>query len=267
MQMPPTKRLAPMTEDCNAMKLDKLVIILGAALFISLSCNLFLAGLMIGETVSHTESAADANNDASNTDAQAPDDKPPTEAEWRKKDAQLREKLNEADRNVIEAAKKDRKPVIDGLRKNLDDARAKVQAAQAAEPFDADALDAAVKGEADAKAALVTQMRAARQDVMQKLSPEGRETLKKFAPWKQGPGKGHRHPPRDPAHEPDHADAAPPPDNAAMPADNAIPPQPAPAADAPPAPAAPDAPAAPATPAPDYVQPQAAPADGTTPQP
>ena len=60
------------------MRLDRLVIILGAFLFLSLSCNLFLAGLMVGKSYSKADSS------------DAPDVKPAPdaarEADWRKKD-------------------------------------------------------------------------------------------------------------------------------------------------------------------------------------
>lgn len=156
------------------MKIDKIAIILGALLFLSLSGNMFMAGLMLGHSVN------------------AGGGKPERDAEWKQRDEQLQKKLSPADRAVVEAAKRKARPKIDALRKALNDAQARLAAAQAAEPYDQSAIDAAVKAEADAKAEILKAMRQARQDVMEQLSPEGRETVKSLAPWKKlngHPGK------------------------------------------------------------------------------
>ena len=164
------------------MKLDKIVIVLGALLFISLSGNMFMAGLMLGQSV-NIETAA---NDAA---------KPPPahDADWKQKDEQIQKKLSAEDRSIVEEAKKNDRPKIDALRQTLKDTHEKLEAAQSAEPFDQSAVDAAVHAEADAKAEMLKALRQARQNVMEKLSPEGRETIKTLAPWKKLNGRNGKH--------------------------------------------------------------------------
>ena len=157
------------------MKVDKLVIILGAALFLSLSVNLFVAGLMVGQSVESRDDKKDPDAD-------------PKKAEWQKRDAQLREKLSSPDRDILEAARKENHDKIEGLRNALDDAHSKVEEAQNAEPFDQQAFDAAVSAEAAKKAELLKTVRALRQEVMQKMSPEGRAEMQKLKPLNQKPG-------------------------------------------------------------------------------
>lgn len=166
------------------MKLDKLVIILGALLFLSLSGNMFMAGLMIGHSVEADREAPARGPDARPEDAR--------QDEWKQRDQQIQKKLSAEDRAVVEAAKAKDGPQIVALRKTLKEAHAKVEAAQSAEPFDQAAVDDALKAEAAAKSDLVKAMRAARQNVLEKLSPEGRETVKAFAPWKKQGARGQR---------------------------------------------------------------------------
>jgi len=165
------------------MKLDKLTIVLGALLFLSLSANMFMAGLMIGHSV---EAGTPPREAAGKSSADGRAD------EWKQRDQQIQKKLSAEDRAVVEAAKAKDGPQILALRQALKDAHGKVEAAQAAEPFDQAAVDDALKEEAAAKSALVKAMRAARQNVLEKLSPEGRETVKAFAPWKKQGARGQR---------------------------------------------------------------------------
>jgi Spy/CpxP family protein refolding chaperone len=156
------------------MNRDKLLIILGAALFISLTANLFAAGILFGRSY-------DAGK--------GPDAR---RAEWQKKDEELRKKLSESDKKIIKAGMQQRREQFHALKDALDAARQKVEDAQMATPFDQAALDTALKAEQEKKTALLEAMRKAREDISAKLSPEGRETFSKLAVGKRfGGGGGH----------------------------------------------------------------------------
>lgn len=159
--------------------MNRLVAVLGAALFLSLAGNLFMAGYMLGHKV--TAPAA----------APAPGSEDARRAEWKKRDAELRRTLSDADRKVFEDMKAQNKDKVDALKKAVGDAHDKVEAAQSADPFDAAQLDAAMRAEAAAKAEFVTTMRALRKEISSKLSPEGRAAMEKLRPPREG-RDGHR---------------------------------------------------------------------------
>lgn len=154
--------------------MNRLVAVLGAALFLSLAGNLFMAGYMLGHKV--TAPAA--------TPAPGSDDA--RRAEWKKRDAELRRTLSDADRKVFEDMKAQNKDKVDALRQAVNDAHDKVEAAQSADPFDAAQLDDAMRAEAAAKAEFVTTMRALRKEIAGKLSPEGRAAMEKLRPPREG---------------------------------------------------------------------------------
>ncbi|TAL37804.1 MAG: periplasmic heavy metal sensor [Alphaproteobacteria bacterium] len=154
------------------MNRDKLLIILGGALFISLTANLFAAGILFGRSYES---------------GRGPDAR---RAEWQKKDEELRKKLSESDKKIIKAGMQQQRGQFHALKDGLDAARQKVEDAQMATPFDQAALDAALKAEQEKRTALLEAMRKAREDISAKLSPEGRETFNKLGPGSRfGGGK------------------------------------------------------------------------------
>jgi len=192
------------------MKPQKLTVVLAAALFLSLSVNFFLAGLMLGDAV------------APAVLSDAPKDKPVASsreqrrAEWQKREEALYAALSEADREVMKQAKAAYDAIFDELRRALDESRAKVAAATEAEPLDQEVLDDAIATEAAIKSRLLQEMTAARLKTMERLSPEGRALLRQMMPMRRGaarPDDG-RMPPREgrammPAPHPSDDDALP----------------------------------------------------------
>jgi Spy/CpxP family protein refolding chaperone len=152
------------------MKRDKLVIILGAVLFVSLTANVFMASMMVGNSYMHA-GEGDARH-----------------AEWQKREEELRKQLPEADRKILKAAMQEHRPQFQALRQELEAARQKVSDAESAEPFDQAALDAALRVEQEKKTALLQMMRQTRDQIAQQLSPEGREIFKKLGPGNRGGG-------------------------------------------------------------------------------
>ncbi|MEZ0226682.1 MAG: periplasmic heavy metal sensor [Alphaproteobacteria bacterium] len=149
------------------MNRDKLIIILGGALFISLTANLFAAGIFFGRSYDAGRSP-DARH-----------------AEWQKKDEELRKKLSESDKRIIKAGMQKNREQFGALKDSLDAARQKVEDAQMATPFDQAALDTALKAEQEKRTALLETMRKAREEISAKLSPEGRETFSKLGAGKR----------------------------------------------------------------------------------
>lgn len=165
------------------MKPQKLTVVLAAALFLSLSVNFFLAGLMLGDAVAPAVSS------------DVPKDRPTASsreqrrAEWQKREEILHAALGEADRAVMKKSKEAYDAIFDELRRDLDGARAKVVATMEAEPLDQEALDDAIASEAAIKSRLLQEMTAARQKTMDQLSPEGRALLRQMMPMRRSGGK------------------------------------------------------------------------------
>lgn len=154
------------------MNRDKLVIFLGAALFLSLTCNFFMAGKMAGGSYEH---GGDAGQ----------------HADWQKRDEEMRQKLSEPDRKVLKEAMQQHRPQIQAIKKEMEDARHKVWEAENAQPFDQAALDAALKNESEKKIAFLHAIRQAREEVSKQLSPEGQAIFSKFGPGaRRGNGEG-----------------------------------------------------------------------------
>ena len=166
------------------MVLNKTSIILAAALFLSLSANFFMAGLMLGNAVS--EPPPVQITDA----AQSPDEA--RRAEWQQREEALRAALSGPDRDIVSAATQAHRVTFDEMKGQMDAARQSVMAAMSAEPFDQQALDAAIQAETELKGSLLREMYSARRAVLEKLSPEGREILQKMSPLRRRGGKeGH----------------------------------------------------------------------------
>ena len=210
------------------MKQQKLTIVLAAALFLSLSVNFFLAGLMIGDAV--TPAAAPGGKESS----RSADNRDSRRAEWQKREQQLHAALNDADREIMMAVKQKYDPLFNELRADLDKARAAVAAAMEAEPVDEAILDDAIAAEAAIKSRILQEMTAARIQTLEQLSPEGRKLLREMMPARRGFGRGGEDRPRPPEGR------RPPPPHGAENAD--MPPQGRPVPDAGDAPDVPDMP-------------------------
>ena len=159
------------------MQPNKLTIILAAALFLSLSVNFFLAGLMLGDAVAP---AAQAPLPVQNGPQQ--DIREIRRAEWQRQEQALHAAMSEEDRAVMLRIKQEYDEVFEGLRAALDEARAAVAAATEAEPLDQEVLDDAIATEAAIKSELLQEMTAARIRTVEQLSPEGRKLLREMMP-------------------------------------------------------------------------------------
>lgn|GEM_PF-1280405 len=164
------------------MVLNKLSMTLAAALFLSLSVNFFLAGLMLGNAVSpqHPVLAEEAQTRMSPDEARR--------AEWQKRDEALRAALSAADRAIVQNHTEANKQAFEAMKTRLDDARQSVAAAMTAEPFDPEALDAAIETETEVKATFMREMYSARRAVMEELSPEGRQIFQEMNPLRRRGG-------------------------------------------------------------------------------
>ena len=184
------------------MKSNKLTAMLAAGLFLSLCVNFFFAGRMLGDAV-HTEVVPVAT-----VTADAPPDRDSRRDEWKKREEALHAALSEEDRTIMLAAKAEHDAIFESMREKLDAARSGVGEAMEADPFDQAVLDAAIAAEGAVKAQLLREMSAARRGVMERLSPEGRETLREMMPMRRG-GKDKRpkegRPPHDAKFHPPHA--------------------------------------------------------------
>lgn len=146
------------------MQSSRLTIILGALLFLSLTGNLFLGGVMLGKNYGGGDGKRGYDR----------------HAEWKKRDSFLKEKLSEKDRSILKEHMSANRDKFKQLKNKLDDTRDAVESTMRAEPFDQAALDSALRAEKELKAELLTVMREAKQQALEKLSPEGRQTLEKM---------------------------------------------------------------------------------------
>lgn len=148
------------------MTLNKLSIALGISLFLSLSANLFLGGMLLGKTVSRSDGKG--------------------RAEWEKKDEQLRQALSGDDRKVLQEAMRGSREKFKALREELEAARKSVTEAMSAVPSDQAVLDEFLRIEKEKKAELLRLMQQTRQEALQRLSPEGRDALQKMGGFRRG---------------------------------------------------------------------------------
>ncbi len=170
------------------MVFNKLSMALAAALFLSLSVNFFLAGLMLGNAVS-TKPAVVDDGKAEMSPEEA------RRAEWQKRDEALRAALSPADREVVQSHTEVNKQKFEELKARMDDARQGVAVAMTADPFDQAALDAAIEAETEVKTMFMREMYRARRAVTEELSPEGRKIFQEMNPLRR---RGSHRPPPEP---------------------------------------------------------------------
>lgn len=141
------------------MRIARISAFLGLALFLSLAANLYMGGVMLGSHYSGSQCDS-------------------RKAEWEKRDAALRARLSAEDYAIVKEGMKAHRREFKEARARLDAARDAVDAAMKAEIFDQAALDSALMAERDLKAGMMSDMRAAREEVIRKLSPEGQAIMK-----------------------------------------------------------------------------------------
>lgn len=168
------------------MVFNKLSMALAAALFLSLSVNFFMAGLMLGNAVSPQPPVAEEQKTQMSPEEAR-------RAEWQKRDEALRAALSPADRDIVQAHTEANKQTFEELKTKLDAARQNVASAMTADPFDQAALDAAIEAETEIKATFMREMYSARRAVTEELSPEGRKIFQEMNPLRRR--GGHRPPP------------------------------------------------------------------------
>jgi uncharacterized membrane protein len=152
------------------MKTEKTVILLGAALFISLSANLFMGGLMLGHSFTPRQMAqrGDDGKDHPN---------------WKKRDEELRARLAPADRKILKETMQANRAAFMALRQKLTAAQQAVETAMNAKPFDRAALADAMNDEQAAKMKVLDKMRSVRDALADKVSPEARTILFTSGPF------------------------------------------------------------------------------------
>lgn len=163
------------------MTTGKLAATLGVLLFLSLAGNVFQAGYFLGQRASDTA-----------PEQPAPDND--KRKAWQKRDDALRQKLSPEDLKIFEEARESNRPRIEALKAELEKARENVMAAQTADPFNQQALDAAVEEEVEKKTVFLQAIREMRKDIFTKLSPEGRKEMRKLHARDGHKGKDGRRP-------------------------------------------------------------------------
>jgi hypothetical protein len=143
------------------MNRDKLVILLGVLLFLSLTGNVFVGSLLLGE-------------------AYSPAGGEEHHGDWKKKEALLRGALAPADQAALTLATKGKHEQFHTMHDALEAARQRVEDAQNREPFDPKGLDAALEDEKQKKSALLKLIRQTHEEIAQRLSPGGREIFGKI---------------------------------------------------------------------------------------
>lgn len=130
------------------MKMNKTKIFFGLLLFLSLAGNMFMGGILLGNTYKawHPE-----------------------------KREELRQNLSAEDRQIVRREMIAQRDTFNSLRKNLDDARQKIE--EALQANNSDALEEALKEEKAAKADILRLIQASREAAMDKMSPAGRDAL------------------------------------------------------------------------------------------
>lgn len=152
------------------MNIQKKTLALGVVLFVSLALNVYAGGLFLGHHFGCSPYG----------------DK---KMEWARKDKHLREKMSDSDRDILRQSMAENRQMFREKRAALDAARKNVYAAMNADPFDKAAFDKALQEEMARKAELMTLMREKKADVLEKLSPEGREifrNVRQAFPEKEG---------------------------------------------------------------------------------
>ena len=136
------------------------LLLLGVVLFVSLSINLFMAGMVVGSSVSAPHKAV---------------------SEAMAQDNQLRESLSDADKAVLQQVMDANRQKIARLHDDLENIKRDVKKIIKKEPMDEKALDAVLEVEKNKKLTLLRLIHETRQTAMKKMSTEGRALLSKVS--------------------------------------------------------------------------------------
>lgn len=142
------------------MKINHLMALLGAVLFVSLSVNIFMAGMVVGKSVSPAPKAA--------SDAAA-------------QDRQLREGLSDVDKLVLKQAMDANRKKITQLHDDIEKIKQDLRNIIKKDPVDEKALDAVLEIRKNKELAMLELVHETRKAAMDKLSPEGRAILSKIS--------------------------------------------------------------------------------------
>lgn len=125
--------------------------LLAGVLFLSLLANMFMGGILLGNSYRawHPE-----------------------------KSEELREKLSAGDRQIVQKEMKAQKGAFNLLRKDLGDARVKIE--EALQANDPDALEEALRDEKNIKTNILKLIQESRVAAMEKMSPEGKAALQEI---------------------------------------------------------------------------------------
>lgn len=143
------------------MKTNQLMALLGAVLFVSLSVNIFMAGMVVGNSVSTAHKAA-------------PDD--PAE-----QDRKLRDTLSDADKLVLKQAMDTNRKKITQLHDDIEKIKQDLRNIIKKDSVDEKALNGVLEIRKNKELAMLELVHEARKAAMEKLSPEGRAILSKIS--------------------------------------------------------------------------------------
>ena len=142
------------------MNTGKLMAFLGVVLFVSLSINLFMAGMVVGGSVSTPHKAT---SDAA------------------EQDRQLREALSDADKAILKQAMDANRKKITRLHDDIEDIKNDLRNIIKKEPMDEKALSAVLEVRKNKELALLQLVHETRKAAVDKMSPEGRAILSKVS--------------------------------------------------------------------------------------
>jgi len=142
------------------MKTDKIVGLMGAVLFASLSVNIFMAGMVVGKSVSPA---------------------PKVVADDVAQDQRLRDGLSDADKLVLKHAMDANRKKITRLHDDIEKIKQDLRDIIKKDSVDEKALDAVLETRKNKELALLQLMHETRKAAMDNLSPEGRTILSKVS--------------------------------------------------------------------------------------
>ena len=138
------------------MKTDKTTVLLGVMLFISLTINLFTAGMMMGGVMGAKTSASSALD---------------------QQDRQLRGSLSDADKLVLKQAMDTNRAKITQLHDELENIKSDIRNIVKQEPMSQKSLGDGLEAKKKKELALLQLINKTRKAAMDKMSPEGRVIL------------------------------------------------------------------------------------------
>lgn len=138
------------------MRFDRITLILGVALFISLSLNLFTAGMMVGGSIN-------------------------ARGAIEQQDQQLRNSLSAADKQVLKEAMEANRAQITKLHDDLQNIKSEIRKLIKRDSLDKKALVKVLDAQKLKELALVQLVHDTRKEATDKMSPEGRDILSQMS--------------------------------------------------------------------------------------